>query len=90
MILPALGDPLFPVTPRAVQRMRGRLEADRLAAELGCEVTAHPELSGIVEARGPAEGVWLLAGTPAKVRAAARAAKMREWLTCLGTLHRTA
>lgn len=70
----------------AAQRMRDRLEAHRLAAELGCEVTPHPELPGIVEARGPAEGIWLLAGTPVKVRAAARAAQMREWLACLGTL----
>jgi hypothetical protein len=41
------------------QRMRGQLEAHWLAAELGCEVTPHPELRGIVEARGPAQGVWL-------------------------------
>jgi hypothetical protein len=68
------------------QRMRGQLEAHWLAAELCCEVTPHPKLSGIVEARRSAEGVWLLAGTSAKVRAAARAAQMREWLACLGTL----
>jgi hypothetical protein len=72
------------------QRMRDQFEADRLAAELGCEVTPRPGLPGIVEAREPAEGVWLLAGTPEKVRAAGRAALMREWLACLGTLHGTA
>jgi hypothetical protein len=90
VILPALGDPLFPVTLRAVQRLRGQLDADRLAAELGCEVTPHPELPRVVEARAPALGVWLLAGTPDEVRAAARAVQMREWLACLGTLQRDA
>lgn len=74
----------------AAQRMRGQLEADRLAAELGCEVSQHPELRGIVEARSPAEGVWILAGTPDSVRAGARAAQMRQWLGQLGSLHRTA
>ena len=74
----------------AAQRMRGQLEADRLAAELGCEVSPHPGLRGIVEARNPAENVWILAGTPDSVRAGARAAQLRQWLGQLGSLHRTA
>jgi hypothetical protein len=65
--------------------MQGRFEADKLAGELGCEVTVHPELAGVVEARG-LPGVWLLAGSPEKVRAGGRKAQMREWLACLGTL----
>jgi DNA-binding CsgD family transcriptional regulator len=57
-----------------------------LAAELGCEVAPHPQLAGVVEARHPAPGLWLLAGTPGEIRAEVRAALLREWLAMLGTL----
>jgi hypothetical protein len=70
------------------ERMRDQLEADRLAAELGCEVTLDPRFVGVFEARDPAPGVWLLSGTPDEIRAEWRAAWMREWLPCLGTLKR--
>jgi hypothetical protein len=39
------------------QRMRDGLEAGMLAGELGCEVTAHPELAGRVEAWEPLPGL---------------------------------
>lgn len=67
-------------------RRRGRVEADCLAAELGCEVTPHPERPGVVEARGPSPGVYVLVGTPAEVRAAGREGQLRQWLAVLGTL----
>lgn len=59
-------------------------EAGRLAAELGCEVEPHPVLPGVVEARDPVPGVWLLAGTPDEVRAAARREGLLAWLRVLG------
>ncbi len=52
--------------------MNAAAEARCLAAELGCEVTPHPLLDGVVEARDPAPGVWLLAGTPGEIRAEMR------------------
>jgi hypothetical protein len=55
-----------------IRRMRGEFEAARLAAELGCEVTPHPELAGRVEARDPLPGLWLVIGTPDEVRAEVR------------------
>jgi DNA-binding CsgD family transcriptional regulator len=66
--------------------MRDQLEANRLAAELGCEVISHPLRAGIFDARGPAPGVWLLSGTPDELRAEWRTAWLREWLKYLGTL----
>ncbi|HXJ26560.1 MAG TPA: hypothetical protein VNH17_12705 [Streptosporangiaceae bacterium] len=42
--------------------------AAELAAELGCEVTPHPLLAGVVEARSPVPGVWVLVGTPEEIR----------------------
>ena len=68
------------------RQLRAAQEAGRLAAELGCEVTPHPELAGVVEARCPVPGVWLLAGTPDEVRAEVRRHGMRQWLAVLGTL----
>jgi hypothetical protein len=66
-------------------RMREQFEADTLAAELGCEVTPHPGWSGVVEARDPAPGLWLLTGTPDEVRAEARRCGLLQWLAVLGT-----
>jgi hypothetical protein len=71
-------------------RMRGQHEARLLADELGCEVTPHPERPGVVEAREPSPGVYVLVGTPAEVRAAGREAQLREWLAVLGTLRGSA
>jgi DNA-binding transcriptional regulator YhcF (GntR family) len=78
--------------------MRDRFEAGCLAADLGCEVTAHPRFAGVFEARDPAPGVWLLTGRPeeiraevarvgeaARARAVARRAGLLEWLTVSGT-----
>jgi DNA-binding CsgD family transcriptional regulator len=65
-----------------------QLEAGRLAAELGCEVTPHPRFAGRFEARDAAPGVWLLSGMPDEIRAEWRKAWLREWLTRLGTLKR--
>lgn len=62
------------------------MTAAQLSAELGCEVTPHPVLAGVVEARNPSPGVWLLAGPPGEVRAETRAALLREFLACLGAL----
>jgi DNA-binding CsgD family transcriptional regulator len=70
------------------ERLRRQIEADSLAAELGCEVTPHPCFAGLFEARDPAPGVWLLSGTPDEIRAEWRAAWMREWLPRLGELKR--
>lgn len=66
-------------------RMREQFEADTLAAELGCEVTPHPGWSGVVDARDPAPGLWLLTGTPDEVRAEVRRCELREWIAVLGT-----
>jgi hypothetical protein len=66
--------------------MRDRFEADRLTADLGCEVTPHPRFTGIFDARDPAPGVWLLSGTPEELRAEWRTAWLREWLKHLGAL----
>ena len=71
---------------RQARRLRTAQEAVSLAAELGCEVAPHPELPGVVEARSPLPGIWLLAGTADEVRAEVRACGMREWLGMLGTL----
>jgi DNA-binding CsgD family transcriptional regulator len=68
------------------ERMRDQFEADRLAAELGCEVIPNPRFTGIFDARDAAPGVWLLSGTAEELRAEWRAAWLREWLKCLGTL----
>ncbi len=65
-----------------------RAEAARLTDELGCEVEAHPLRPGVVVVRKPAPGVWLLEGPPGEVRAEVRAAMLREFLACLGTLGR--
>lgn len=65
-------------------------EAHRLAAELGCEVTAHPQLVGTVEAYGPLPGVYVMVGGADEIRSEVRADKrrrgLREWLAVLGTL----
>ena len=84
------------------ERMRDQFEADHLAAELGCEVTAHPRFAGVFEARNPAPGIWLLTGTPDEIRAevartakaartaaVARRAGLLEWLTVAGAQPRT-
>lgn len=71
-----------------IEWLRDGCEAAVLAAELGCEVTPHPALAGVVEARDPAPGLWLLAGTPDEVRTEVRRHGMREWLGQLGTLGR--
>jgi hypothetical protein len=63
-----------------------RAEAARLADELGCEVDAHPLRPGVVVARKPTPAVWLLEGPPEEVRTEVRAAMLREFLACLGTL----
>jgi DNA-binding CsgD family transcriptional regulator len=68
--------------------MRDELEAEMLAAELGCEVIPHPYFNGRFDARDPAPGVWLLSGTPDEIRAEWRRAWLQHWLTCLGTLKR--
>jgi alkanesulfonate monooxygenase SsuD/methylene tetrahydromethanopterin reductase-like flavin-dependent oxidoreductase (luciferase family) len=60
------------------QQMRDKFDADRLAGELGCEVTPHPELAGRVDARDPLPGLWLLTGTPDEVRAEVRAEAQRR------------
>jgi hypothetical protein len=83
--MPLLDDPLFPVTPASVQRLRDRLAATRLSAELGCDVTPNPDFAGTFDAREPALGVWLLTGTLDELRAEWRAAWLREWLALLGT-----
>ena len=67
--MPVLDDPLFPVTPASVQRLRNRIAAARLSAELGCEVTPNPDFPGTFDARDPAPGVWLLTGTLDELRA---------------------
>jgi len=69
--------------------LRDQLEADRLAAELGCEVTMHPRFVGVFEARDPAPGLFLVSGSPGEIRREWRKAWLREWLTShLGTLKR--
>ena len=68
--------------------LRDQLEADRLAAELGCEVTLHPHFTGRFEARDAAPGLWLVCGTPDEIRAEWRKAWLREWLPYLGSLDR--
>lgn len=68
------------------ERMRDQLEADHLAAELGCEVTPHPRFAGLFEARDPTPSVWLLSGTADEIRQEWRATLMREWLPYLGKL----
>lgn len=68
-----------------VERLRDRFEADRLAAELGCEVTPHPELAGRVEAWNALPGLRLVSGIPAEVRAEVRRCGLREWLSVLGS-----
>lgn len=70
------------------QRMRDGLEAACVAADLGCEVTAHPELAGRVEA-------WDLcpAGTCSSARRRRYAEQWRPsvagalltWLNVLGS-----
>lgn len=67
------------------------VEADRLAAELGCEVVPHLRFAGMVEARDAAPGLWPLSGTPDevrneafRVRALARRGALLDWLTVLG------
>ena len=71
------------------ERLRDQNEADRLAAELGCEVMPDPHFAGRFEARDPAPGVWLLSGLPDEIRAEWRKAWLREWVTSyLGTLKR--
>jgi hypothetical protein len=71
------------------QRMRDGLEAACVAADLGCEVTAHPELAGRVEAWEPLPGWRLLIGTPQEVRRAVVAERRRRallmWLNVLGS-----
>lgn len=47
---------------------RARAAAE-LAAELRCEVSRHPLLDGVVEARDPVPGVWVLVGTPEEILA---------------------
>ncbi|HEY0935869.1 MAG TPA: hypothetical protein VGD91_19285 [Trebonia sp.] len=84
MMLPLLSDPLFPFTAAAVHRLRDKFAADRLAAELGCEVTAHPRLAGRVEAWDPLPGLRLVTGTPEDVRAEVRRDGLRGWLAVLG------
>jgi hypothetical protein len=86
---------VIPVAARVAaeaQRMRDGLEARSLARELGCEVTAHPELAGRVEAWDPLPGLTLLIGTPDEVRAEVvacraedRARLLRLWLSVLGS-----
>jgi DNA-binding CsgD family transcriptional regulator len=70
------------------QWMRDQAEADRLADELGCEVTLHLRFAAVFEACDLAPGVWLVSGTPDEIRAEWRAAWMREWLPFLGKLER--
>ncbi|HEY0932449.1 MAG TPA: hypothetical protein VGD91_01795 [Trebonia sp.] len=82
--MPVLSDPLFPFTAAAVRRLRDEFAASRLAAELGCEVTAHPELTGRVEAWDPLPGLRLVMGTPDDVRAEVRRDGLRGWLAVLG------
>lgn len=71
------------------QRMRDGLEAGCLAADLGCEVSAHPELAGRVEAVDPLPGWRVLIGTPQQVRVAVAAEVRRRgllmWLSVLGS-----
>jgi hypothetical protein len=71
------------------QRMRDGLEARCVAADLGCEVTAHPELVGRVEAWDPLPGWRLLIGTPQEVRTAVAAERrgrgLLTWLNVLGS-----
>jgi hypothetical protein len=82
--MPLLDDPLFPVTPAAARRMRNRIAAARLSAELGCEVTPNPDFPGTFDARDPAPGVWLLTGTLDELRAETRRAGLLAWLAVLG------
>lgn len=55
-----------------VEPSRVPVTAAELAAELGCEVTPHPLLKGVVEARSPVPGVWVLVGTPGEILAEVR------------------
>ena len=61
--------------------LRDQLEADRLAAELGCEVTMHPRFVGVFEARDPAPGLFLVSGSPGEIRREWRKAWLRVWAT---------
>jgi len=63
------------------ERLRDQLEADRLAAELGCEVTMHPRFVGVFEARDPAPGLFLVSGSPGEIRREWRKAWLRVWAT---------
>jgi hypothetical protein len=85
------------LTAERIARVQRQFTADRLAAELGCDVTPHPYLGGAFEARDPMPGVWLLMGTPEELRAEAakyrdRVRERREgmllWLRFLGSLSR--
>jgi hypothetical protein len=82
--MPVLDDPLFPVTPASVQRLRDRIAAARLSAELGCEITPNPDFAGTFDARDPAPGVWLLTGTLDELRTETRRAGLLAWLAVLG------
>lgn len=76
------------VTPAWVaaeaRRLRDQLEADSLAAELGCEVTVKPRIAGRVDAWNALPGLRLVSGTPDEVRDAVRQHGLREWLGVLG------
>jgi hypothetical protein len=60
------------------ERMRDQLEADLLAAELGCEVIPHLRFARIFEARNPTPSTWLLSGTAEEIRQEWRAALMLD------------
>jgi hypothetical protein len=49
---------------------RDQFEADRLAGELGCEVTPNPYFVDHFDVRG-LPGVWLMTGRPDEIRAEA-------------------
>jgi hypothetical protein len=85
------------LTALRIERGHRRFIADRLSAEIGCEVSPHPMLKATFEARDPLPGVWLLAGTPDEIRAEVRRVRaevrrgwMLVWLSSLGSLSRPA
>jgi hypothetical protein len=82
--MPVLDDPLFPITPASVQRLRNRIAAARLAAEFSCDLIPNPDFAGTFDARDPLPGLWLLTGTPDEIRAEVRRHELREWLAVLG------
>jgi hypothetical protein len=64
--------------------LRDQAEADRLAAELGCEVAPHPRYAGVFEVDDRELGLVLLSDAPDEIRAEVRRHGLLAWLAVLG------